>query len=887
MNFPISIENAYIKMLQDITDLDLPRVGSKAANLGEMLKIGLPVPEGFVIVTGSYKKFVAENKINSEISNLLMELEQNNQVYLEQTAQKIKKLFEQAEIPPDLLMEIDSAYEKIGCPTVAVRSSATAEDLPQTSFAGQYDTYLNIEGKDQLHQSIKSCWASLWNMRALAYRMKQKADHRDLAHGVVIQKLIKAEKSGVLFTANPVNSRRDQMLLNSSWGLGEAIVGGIVTPDQWVLDKLNRTIIEEEIACKKVMTVKKEAGTANIDVPAGKREQATLNQDELFRLLELGEKAEKHFGSPQDIEWAFCDGTFYLVQSRPITSLFPMPEPKDHDQGLRVYVNFLMSNQAMPGPLTPLGEDAIRKAITGIIFNRKSRKKPAPWLKSAGRRVYADISEFHRFERWFDKLRGNPTDMDPVTTEAMVQVLEKNKKELSRQSKPLIMPALKMLFNINPQLLLFMITSIPKAIYGMVFPPEKVVAKAFEHGNKKIALLKKEALRLQTRQQKLDFIERRFIEFFYYVPLEIIYYVSVSFTYLEKAKLIILKHLGDASMMNKVKKAVPHNVTTEIGMELLRVAKELDQAGEKPSAAHPAVERFLTTYGHRSNQEVDLGVPRWKEDPVYIISVIQSYIDHKSFDEGLEKFNHDMEKAEQTIEKIHSVLKEKGANRDAEKVKKLLVKYRKMFGVRELPKYILTAAFALFRQTLLEIGEEMQAEGRLDHKDDIFYVTFADISSKEKLQNLVKQNREGYQRELQRVSVPRVITSTGEAIYTSVKDENSKGYKGIPVSPGIYEGPVKVLKNPEEGHRLKQGDILVATSTNPAWTPLFLVIGGLIMETGSPISHGSIVAREYGIPAIACVHDATTRFLDGQYIRINGETGNIEVLNKAGEKTAN
>ena len=879
--------NKYIKMLQDISDLDLPGIGSKAANLGKMLKIGLPVPEGFVITTDSYKRFVADNNINSEISNLLIESEKNNQASLEQTAQKIKKLFEQGEIPQELLMEIDSAYEKIGCPTVAVRSSATLEDLPQTSFAGQYDSYLNIEGKDQLHQSIKRCWASLWNMRALSYRMKQKADHRELAHGVVIQKLIRAEKSGVLFSANPVNGRRDQMLLSSSWGLGEAIVGGMVTADQWVVDKLNRTIIEEQINYKKVMTVKKEAGTANIDIPAGKREQATLNQSEVFTLLELGAKAEKHFGAPQDIEWAFSKGTFYLVQSRPITSLFPMPEPEDLDKGLRVYVNFLMSNQAMPQPLTPLGEDAIRRAYTGIIFNRKSREKPVPWLKSAGRRIYADVSEFHRFERWFGKLKDNPTDMDPLTTEAMVQVLEKNKKELAGQSKSLIIPALKMFFKINPKLLLFMVTSIPKAIYGMVFPPDKAVKKAFEHGNKKIALLKKEALTLQTRQQKLVFIERRFIEFFYYVPLEILYYVSISFTYLEKAKKIILKHMDDASIINKVKKAMPHNVTTEMGMELLQVAKELDQAREKPSADHPVVERFLTNYGHRSNQEIDLGVPRWKENPEYIISVIQSYIDHQSFNQGLEKFNHDMAEAEQTIENIYRVLKEKGANRDAKKVKKHLIKFRKMFGVRELPKYILTSAFDLFRQILLEIGEEMQAEGRLDHKDDIFYVTFAEIRSKDKLQQLVTQNREEYHRELQRISVPRVITSTGEAIYTAVKDENSKGDKGIPVSPGTYEGPVKVLKNPEEGHRLKQGDILVVTSTNPAWTPLFLVIGGLIMETGSPISHGSIVAREYGVPAIACVHEATTRFLDGQYIRINGETGSIEVLNKADKKTTN
>ncbi len=880
------MKNKYIEILQDISEQDLPWVGGKAANLGEMLKIGLPVPEGFVVTAGSYEKFVTENMINSKITDLLTELDHNNQAKLEKAAEKIKELFDQGEIPRDILIEIDRAYEVIGNPAAAVRSSATAEDLPGTSFAGQYDTYLNVKGKEQLHYSIKKCWASLWNMRALSYRMKQNIENKALAHGVVIQKLINAEKSGVLFTANPLNSRRDQILLNSSWGLGEAIVGGEVTPDQWVVDKKGQTLIEENINCKDIMTVQKEGGTANIDVPAEKRELATLNQDEVFTLSELGKKAEKHFGSPQDIEWAFYEGTFYLVQSRPITSLFPMPESEDIDKGLRVYVNFLMSKQAMPEPLTPLGEDAMRMAFINIIFNRKGRKRPVSWLKSAGRRIYADITDFYRFERWFDKLRSNPTDMDPVTTEAMVQVLEINKKELSRQGKSLVVPALKMLFNVNPQLLLFMITSIPKAFYGVVFPPDKAVAKAFVYGNKKIELVKKEAITLQTRQQKIEFIERRFTEFFYFVPLEVLYYVSVSFTYLDKARKIISKHMGDTAILNKVEKAMPHNVTTEMGMELLQMAKNLDRAGEQPTSSHPAVEKFLAKYGHRSNQEVDLGVPRWKEEPEYIVNIIQSYIDHKSFNEGLEHFNRDIEEAEQTIKNIFRLLKERDAYRDAKKVKKLLINFRKMFGVRELPKYILTAAFDIFRQVLLEIGEEMQAEGRLDQKNDIFFVTFADIESAGKLQHLVKQNREGYHRELQRTSVPRVITSTGEAIYTAIEDESSDEYKGIPVSPGICEGSVKVLKCPEEGHRLERGDILVATSTNPAWTPLFLVIGGLIMETGSPISHGSIVAREYGLPAVAGVREATIRIEEGQNVRVNGETGKIEILNQENKKTA-
>lgn len=868
----------YVELLQDVSWRDFSMVGGKAANLGEMIKAGVPVPEGFVLLDNSYKSFVITNNINARIEELLQAFDNDDHEKIEKISDKIRLLFEQGEIPRYVLAEIDRAYEQIGSPEVAVRSSATAEDLPGTSFAGQYDTFLNVKGKDGLYQYVKKCWASLWNARALFYRLKQNIDNTGLAHGVVVQKLINAEKSGILFTANPVNGRRDQMLLNASWGLGEAIVGGDVNPDQWIVDKKNQRIVEESIATKEKMTVRKDARNELVEVPKEKREQFTLGQREVFKLLELGKKAEEHFGFPQDIEWAFYGGVFYLVQSRPITTLFPMLKPEDIGKGLRIYVNFLLSNQATHEPLTPMGEDMFKKAIMSIILNKKNRKKPVNWLKSSAGRLFIDVTELYRLERWWDKLRNNPSDMDPITTRCMLQVLERNKAELVKQKKSLTIPVLRMLFNINPQLLKFIITSLLKVTYGVVSSPEKAVAKAFEYGNNQIAVIKQKREVLQTREEKLEFIENKISKFFYFVPLEVLYYVVKSFTYIDKARKIISKHLDDISELNKVEKAVPHSVTTEMGMELLQIAKMLDQAGEQPTPEHPEVKRFLAQYGHRSCQEVDLGIPRWKEEPGYIVNLIQSYIDNNSYNAGIEKFYRNMEEAERAIENIVGKLKEKGARREARKVEKLLTNFRKMFGVRELPKYILTEAFSIFREILMEIAAELQAEGRLDHKMDIFFVSFEDIETAEKLQETVMQNREEYQRELQRNLVPRVITSTGETIFSILEDECDNAYRGIPVSPGVYEGSVIVLKHPEEGNRLRQGQILVTTATNPAWTPLFLKTGGLIMETGGPLSHGSVVAREYGVPAVAGVKEAANRLKDGQIVQINGETGKVDIL---------
>jgi rifampicin phosphotransferase len=390
--------------------------------------------------------------------------------------------------------------------------------------------------------------------------------------------------------------------------------------------------------------------------------------------------------------------------------------------------------------------------------------------------------------------------------------------------------------------------------------------------------LNKNQKKLDTVEEKLEFIEQNILSVFYFVPLQTLFYVVNSLTYLKKAKTIISKYLDDTTQLHNVEKSLPNNVTTEMGMELLLIARKIDQSGEHPSPEHPEIKKFLKRYGHRTYLEIDPGVPRWKENPEYIINLIQSYITNKSYEERIKKYYMGKKEAEETIKDIAMKLKEKGAFRDARKVEKILTNYRKLFGTRELPKYIMIKGVSLFREILLEIGEELVAQHRLDNKQDIFFVNFKDIRFSKKLHHLVLQQQKAYQQELKRISVPRVVTSTGETIFSPNECENNNEFQGIPVSPGIKEGEVKILNHPEESDKLNKGDILVTKATNPSWTPLFLEIGGLITEMGGPISHGSVIAREYGIPAIAGVNQATSRFKDRQLIRLNGETGKVEIL---------
>jgi len=844
----------YTELLQKVSQRDLSRVGGKAAHLGEMIRAGLPVPEGFVLCTDSYRRFTSFNKIDAKIEELVKK--HGNDIFKagkgsKELSDRIKTLFEEGELPEDLIDEINWQYEKIGSPEVVVRSSATQEDSPTASCAGQYDSFLNVKDVEQLHKYIKQCWASLWNTRALSYRLTQKIDDPGPAHAVVVQKLIQAEKSGILFTANPINNRRDQMLINSSWGLGEAQVSGDVTPEQIIVRKHNEAGLQTEL-----------------------QEISSLDQRDVLELVELGTKAEAHFTLPQDIEWAYSDSQFSLVQSRPITTLFPKLKPENSDEKLRVYINFLLVDKVMPEPLTPIGEDIWKKFLEKIL--------PPKWIKSAAGRLFVDATELSRMERWWDKLRDNPSSMDPLTTIILLEVLERNKSELKQQRKPLITLIPTIFGMLNLPLVKFLLTSMPKTLYGLFFSPEKVVKKAAKCGENEIKSLKEKAQKLHTREEKIEFIEKNAPTVYYFLPLKVLYYVVSSITCLDKAKKIVSTHLKDTSKLNKIEKSLPHNITTEMGMQLLRIARNLDRNGEQPTPEHPEIQDFLNTYGHRAYLEVDPGIPRWKEKPEYVINLLNSYISNKSYDERIKKFSQDKEEAEQAILEITLELKEKGARRDAGKVEKLLNKYRNLFGVRELPKHIMVKGVDLFRDILLEIGEELAAEGRLDSKQDVFFVRFQDITSGSDqgapLQKQAPRNQSLYQKELKRSSIPRVVTSTGETLFSPAVRNRDNILEGIPVSPGLQEGRVRILEYPEEGNKLKKDDILVTKAANPAWTPLFLEIGGLITEMGSPLSHGSVVAREYGVPAVTGLQEATTRLKDGQLIRLNGETGVVELL---------
>lgn len=853
----------YVKALHDITRKDFSSAGGKGANLGEMMKAGLPVPDGFVVLTAGYRDFVEANALQKEIDKMVKNLRADDMKALQEASETISELFEQNPIPDEISSEITSLYNQLGGSSVAVRSSATAEDLPGTSFAGQYNTYLNVSGPDEVLKAVQRCWASLWNARAVSYRLKQGIP-LDITFAVVVQELIDGEKSGILFTANPVTGRRDQLVINASWGLGESIVGGTVSPDQWIVNE-SGSIVETTLSKKETMTVREKGGTKTVDTPEDLQERPVLTEKEVKILTDLAQKTEIYFGSPQDIEWVFSDSTFYLVQTRPITSLFPVPQPApDPEKGLRIYLSLNFAAQGITEPLTPMGVEAFRLLYYGfsvMLWGSRARKYP-DWVKTAAGRVFLDLTNLLGTKIGNTFVRGI-AGKDPLTEKALDQFLEKNKDIKKGRIK-------------IPFRLVLLGLQFTGMILRAMINPEPLRKKMLTAADELINSLEQSATVLQGVDDRLQFIEEASIDVMR-MEIDQSAAFSTGFIALNRVEQLLKEWLGGTAMVDPVRQSLPYNPTTEMSMALLEISKEFKEQAIEPQSENPRVKTFLNEYGHRAVLEIDMGLPRWKEDPSYVVDILTLYMEGDP-SEKIEKFSEGAVKAEEAISDIGLQVRQRKSVVHARIMTWLLRCYRELAGLRERPKFDLVRSFSVFRSVLKDVGKELVSQNRLDHVDDVFFVTFADIRAGGDLRPVAAMNQKEYTRELTRKVVPRLITSTGESIYAAEERERGdKALTGIPVSPGVYEGTVRIIRHPKGAH-LERGEILVTRSTDPAWTPLFINAGALIMETGGPISHGSIVAREYGIPAVANVADATIRLETGQRIRVNGVSGEIVLL---------
>ncbi len=882
-------------------EITLETAGGKGMNLARLTRAGFAVPPGFIIATDAYREFVSANRWLPAILAGVTELSAEDAGALERSSAQIRAAFSAGKMPEELELAIRGAYAELGSTPVAVRSSATAEDLPDLSFAGQQDTYLNVIGQEQLLEAVIYGWASLWTARAIGYRIRNEIDHRQAALAVVVQNMIQSEVSGVLFTANPLTGLRSETVIDATLGLGEALVSGQVEPDHYVVDTLNQHILTRTLGAKKVSTRGKTGGGVELIEEDAEVQQA-LSDKHILEVAEIGQQIQNEYHFPQDIEWAVAEDTLYVLQSRPITSLYPLP--KESFDPLIVWFSF-GSVQGLLGAITPLGQDAIRMAFSGAgnLFGAQIPYDQVQVLVPAGERLWIRISDLLRNpigSRIYETVLGFA---DPSVRQILRGLA--NEPRLGAGKGHVKLGSIVALLG-------FLLPILGHAARNM-YDPQRARADFQAYIERQLVPPTITAEDSYTRlAQRLQFMQAHMSTTLYHLlprfaPLLVPAVASLRLIarLAGNAKETTADHGFSASAL-EITRGLPHNVTTEMDIALWRMADTIrrDQEsfltftntdapllasryldGTLPEIAQAAVTEFMSRYGMRGVGEIDMGQLRWREEPSSIMQTVQSYLQIPEEMAPDELFEKGARAAELAIEKLAVQARQGFGGEIKEKlVRAAAGRIRAVMGLRESPKFFIVRLMGIIRKELLASGEEFAKEGIIEKPEDLFFLHFHDLQAlvnrePRDWKSLIAERRAVHERENRRRQIPRVLVSDGRAFHEGLGSATDTGgvITGSPVSPGIVEGVVHIIFDPR-GAQLTPGEILVCPGTDPAWTPLFMAAGGLITEVGGMMTHGSVVAREYGIPAVVGVHQATTRLKDGQRIRVDGTAGKIVVL---------
>ncbi len=897
-----------------ILPFDSPRAaslevsGGKGANLARLAQAGFPVPGGFIVATQAYSQFVAANQLEQAIQASLpagsraLEAEQ-----LETASAAIRGLFAGAEIPANLRQQLLEAYHRLGAGAVAVRSSATAEDLPEMSFAGQQDTYLNVLGDEALLQAVLRCWSSLWTARAIGYRMRNHVSQTGMALAVVVQCMIESQASGVLFTANPLTGQRHQTAIDATFGLGEALVSGQVEPDHYVVDEAGGVILEKTLGAKAV-SIHGKAGGGTRQREESRKELQALDDDHILALAKLGAQVEALYREPQDIEWAWAGERLYLLQSRPITSLYPPlqglpPEP------LQVTFSF-GSVQGMLEPITPIGRSLMKMifAAGAGLFHIRVDENTQSVLYDAGERLWANVTPLVRNTVGRNAMRYAFGMVDPAILQALLPLLDEPRLQPGRAGiRPRRMFQLAGFFIPLAGNIFLNLLSPDRRREYIVGCGEQVIARLQSRldaigGTPRERMAQTAALMRETLRVELG---PAFVRFVSGVASGI---ASLNFLRLQMKDLPSEPGSpGWDDVLLELTRGVPYNPTTEMDLRLWGLARSIQadprllaeftscdaralaqryEAGEMSSAGRALMSGFLACYGRRGLGEIDLGRERWSEDPAPVFGMLSGYLQIIQPEQAPDAvFARSEAAAQAALERLYAALaRTPGGWFKLRRARFLAGRMRRLLGLRESPKFFVVRLMASLRAPLLDAGAELARAGEFEHPDDVFYLSFGEIESfaageQRDWRGLISHRREAYRREQLRRQVPRVLLSDGRAFYEGISTPAARdgSIVGSPVSPGSVEGSVRVVLDPRHAGLLP-GEILVCPGTDPSWTPLFLSAGGLVMEVGGMMTHGAVVAREYGIPAIVGVDQATTRLKTGQRIRMDGSSGVIEVL---------
>jgi phosphoenolpyruvate synthase/pyruvate phosphate dikinase len=860
---------SYVLGFQEIDRSQIAVAGGKGAHLGELSRIeGIHVPDGFCVTTDAFRWIMEEApSIDDQLDRLACP-SFDDRTAIRALSAEIRRTIEETTIPDDLAEAITSAVARLGEQAAyAVRSSATAEDLPTASFAGQQDTYLNVVGLAAILQHVSRCWASLFTERAVTYRLRNGIDHRKVQMAVIVQQMVFPQAAGILFTADPVTSNRKVISIVAGFGLGEALVSGRVNADVYEVrdgEIVARAITPKPLAVQAVPG----GGTQELPIEPERQGQPALTDAQVVQLALLGRRIEAHFGHPQDIEWCLGDHGFQIVQSRPITTLFPIPAAGDQDNHVYVSVGHA---QMMTDPIKPLG----------ISFWQLTTPRP---MYEAGGRLFVDVA------------MGLAS---PTSRAGLLEVLGKD---------PLIGDALQTILERGD-----FIPSLPEEGSGRapadgapapIETDPAIVTDLIGRNQESIAALKRD-IRTKSGSALFDFILADIQELkriLFDPQSHQVFMSAMEATWWLNDQL--QAWLGEKNATDTLAQSVPHNVTSEMGLALLDIADVirphpevvaflqhvqddgfLDELPKLEGGrdACDAIRAFLDNYGMRCAGEIDITRPRWTERPTTLVPVILGNI--KNFEPGAGQWRFEQGRQEawtKEQELLESLRALPDGRPKAEQAKRMIDRIRAFIGYREYPKYGMVSRYFVYKQALLGEAEDLLQGHVLHEKEDIFYLTFQELHDAvrtHQVDNELIQQRKDAFKSYQALTLPRVLTSDGEVVAGAYRrDDLPLGVLiGVPVSAGIVEGRARVIHDMAKAD-LEPGDILVTTYTDPSWTPVFVAIAGLVTEVGGPMTHGAVIAREYGLPAVVSVEQATRLIRDGQQIRVHGTDGYVEIL---------
>jgi pyruvate,water dikinase len=867
------MSSEYILPLSD-PHATLDVVGGKGASLARLAQAGLPVPDGFHITTAAYRRFVQDNDLQPRILVALQAADPAQPSTLEAASRAIDELFAQATFPQTVAAAISEAYAVFSDQSlpVAVRSSATAEDLPDLSFAGQQATFLNVRGTETVLEAIKRCWASLWTARAIGYRTQHNIDHNVVSLAVVVQQLVNAEASGVLFTANPINGQRDQAVINATWGLGEAIVGGLVTPDTITVNKTTGQVLQRDIADKQVMTVRIAGGTEEQSAPENLRRAPALDDAAAIELMRLGVQIEQLYQLPMDIEWVACDHQLSIVQARPITAL-PEPEallPTTWQRPRGCYA--AMRNnivELMAEPLTPLF-DTLGRSCVNASMNRAMTEfmgrpdiLPAEAIISVNGYAYYNGSLglrqigfvlLHSIGIAKRMFRGAEAQWQMVRPRYAATIERWDAIEWREQSGAEILSGVR-------ELMAAAIDAFCALAYGIL--PGAWISEA-----------------LFTVVYR--FVKRRDDPS---APTYLLGYDSVSIQ-AEKGLYDLAEWVRSHTDLAAY---LSHTSSAQLAAQLSSEQVPLGVNGAEWREWQSRFQAHLRRYGH-AIYNLDFANPVPADDPTPLLDTCQMFIDGQGTNphERQQAAADRRERATQTM-----LARLKGLR--LKLFRKYVTSAQHYAPLREDGLADLGLSYPLLRQMLRELGRRFTLSGLIDQPDDVFWLTQDEVKQAvaqidrgetvHSLSALIPARRAAWRAAL-RVTPPLMLPHMKliEKMKTARKRRESKdSLKGVAASPGRVTATARVLNGPEDFDQMQTGDVLVASITTPAWTPLFARAAAVVTDVGGPLSHGSIVAREYGIPAVLGTGVATTRIHSGQIITVDGTAGRVTLLSKNGK----